>query len=273
MLHCTDEPEQIRRILTQGFSAKGRNLEYFLLAKYYRYEKGLGRAACLRAVLDFCREKIPDFALGDGYRSVTRQINRVFREDQGLISIPCVRVPHSVYRHIAGYPIPEEAKKILFTLYCLSLLHAQAGRDGHWLYLPLTRLKAYANLPQKASMTALLHTCCEQGLLFVSDRGALALTFCEQLAESSAQNGRQAANAGVVDHHPDILIDAADFSRFGLVYAHLCGEKGIARCQMCGMLIKKRGNKQQFCPACAHSRKLSQYAAYNRKRRPAADHQ
>ena len=262
MIRCTDERAIVARVLRQGFSPRGKNLEYYLLAKYYREETGLGRAACLREILRLCQKQDADFAFGDGYRDVTRQVNRAYRDKQGLIAIAALAFPKALLGRIEALPLPPETKKVLFTLCCLQLMEYAAGRAGRWLYVPLAKLKAYANLPQKTAVTALLHQLCEKGLLFVSDRGALTLPFLES-------DGQQ-ANAD----EACVRIDAGDFSHLGLVYAYLSGEKGMMRCQQCGMLIKKRGNRQRYCPACAHARKLTQYAVYNGKRRqPACDHQ
>lgn len=68
-----------------------------------------------------------------------------------------------------------------------------------------------------------------------------------------------------IDGAPAITI--TDFRNLGYQFNDYCGEEGYIKCSVCGIMVKRTGRTQKYCPTCAAEAQSRNIAKYMQNKR------
>ena len=128
----------------------------------------------------------------------------------------------------------RQIKRLAFTLLCLAKYHdAASSNDGHWANCDDSEVAKLANIRSSASHRCLMYnTLYKLGLIDFPkkvDNTNIKVLF-------------------VSDGEP--VLKVSDFRSLGNQYLMYHGEPFL-ECRSCGIITKRIGNNQKYCPNCA----------------------
>lgn len=251
MISIFNEYQYAQDILNNGFISEKKGLELFILAKYYRFECGKNKNECKNLLTDFCDKYIDNYKNGDFYRRVNSAINQAYKKDAKLLHIENIEFTDTELDYISKLNISDNAKKVLFCLWCCNKLNIKAGLSDRWIATTPTDLKNFCGLKSKSQILKISNELYRNDLIFVSDKWAINLTFLDNI------------NA---DNFYIQKFKITDFTTCGLWWEKYSGNKKVRHCCGCDKLFVKSSNRQMYCKDCAKEKELEKYRKYNDKR-------
>lgn len=244
-----------------------QGLELFILAKYYRFKKDKTKKECKELIKQFCTTQMDDYENSDLYKKVNSTIDRAYGKDVHFLNINYIEFNQSELDYINVLGISAIAKQVLFGLWCCNKLNIKAGQSDKWVNISYTELKKFCNL-SSGNMFKIMNELYANGLIFISDRCAICLTFLENydiyfneyIKEVYATN----KNKDVMPPIDSYLVE--DFKTCGLWWQKFNGNKKVIVCADCGILTVRNSNRQKYCKECSRNRELEKYDRYNQRR-------
>ena len=202
------------------------------VARYYYQCEGYRRKEVKQKVADFLLQCDPGVILVKWEDTIDRLARTAGKYK--LIELDGVDVTEEELRIIASLD-GKQAQRLAFTLLCVAKYwnEAQPNNNG-WVNTSDKDVMNMANIKTSVRrQRMLLHEMKKAGLISFSKRV-------------------DSLNIQVKFIRPDspVKIHIEDFRNIGNQYLLYCGEPFI-KCDLCGLTIKKKNNRQKYCPDCA----------------------
>ena len=154
--------------------------------------------------------------------------------DRPLISVDGIRITNEELNSIKAVRGPQR-QRLLFTILCLSkYYYAISDKSNYWFKMEVKDLFSLANVvASNTKRGLLLNDLIESGLV---SRG--------RRVDSVSMR----ANFANDDSDTAIMIN--DFRNLGYRYDSIENNNYIT-CDECGVLVKRKGRRQKYCPDCA----------------------
>lgn len=172
--------------------------------------------------------------------TLDRQVKRAAK--RGLIEVDYIPITQKEVDIISELPT-KTMKKVAFSYLCSAKFHDMVNEHNNgWTNVPVKEI---------CSMAGVSLTMYKQHEM----RGALANRGIIQLS-------RTVDNVNVrvtfIDHDGEAVLKVDDMRNLGNQFLMHIGERYL-RCDMCGIVVPRRGNSQRYCVSCAkkipHKRK------------------
>jgi len=219
-----------------------------LYAKYLLSE-GYDKASMKKKIEEFLLRCDSSVSLVSWDSAITRAIRCA--GDRPLIVVDAVNVTAAEMETISSAN-GIRRQRLMFTLLCLAKYHnAVVGRSDYWTNVETRDLFRMANVDVGNTMRGLL----------LND-----LIQCGHITK-----GRRVDNTNLKINYADeesiSVATVHDFRNLGYQYTNLI-HGGYVECVECGLLVKKKSNRQIYCPACA--RRINAESSRRRYHEPAA---
>ena len=260
MINIFNEEKYAVDILNKGFISNKQGLELFILAKYYRFKQNKTKKECKELIIQFCDIQMNDYKNSDLYKKVNSTINKAYGKDVHFLNIDHIEFNQYELDYINSLNISTVCKQTLFGLWCCNKLNIKAGQSDKWVNISYTELKKFCNL-SNGNMIKIMNELYTNGLIFISDKCAICLTFFEDYNSYFKQHSEINSAISPIKSY---WID--DFKTCGLWWQKFSGNKKIIICEDCGVLTVRNSNRQKYCKKCSKDRELDKYDRYNQKR-------
>ena len=267
MINIFNEEKYATEILNKGFIGNKQGLELFILAKYYRFKENKTKKECKELLIQFCNTQMEDYQNSDLYKKVNSTIDRAYSKDVVFLNINYIEFNECELSYINSLNISPAGKQTLFGLWCCNKLNIKAGQSDKWVNISYTELKKFSNL-SSGNMLKIMNELYNNGLIFVSDRCAICLTFLEDynvyFDEYIKEIYHNHKNKDVMPPIDSYCVE--DFKTCGLWWQKFNGSKKVIVCDDCGVLTVRNSNRQKYCKDCSRQRELEKQIRYNAKR-------
>ena len=255
MINIFDEEKYALDVLNEGFMSKKQGLELFILAKYYRFKHNKSKSECKKLLKEFCEKQVADYEHSELYRKVNSTIDQAYDKDAILLEIKHIEFNQYELDYINSLNISSNCKQVLFGLWCCNKLNIKANQSDKWVNITYSELKKFCNL-SNGNMFKIMNELYVNGLIFISDKCALCLTFLDMYNNYVSEK----------DISLSPLYYIYDFETCGLWWQKQNGNKKIIVCAECEKLTVRSSNRQKYCKNCAKQKELEKYERYNQKR-------
>jgi len=237
-----NEEEYAKKIEENGFLTNRHNYELTLLIKYWK-KCGIKPKARKEKIYEFCKNNIEKFNEVKYFKRINSALRKGSRKDNPLIIIEKIPITSKDIEYINSLDIEYDYKKILFTLLVRMKIKKEICilKYGNYLqynYLSGTQ-KTYNEIYEVSKISntykinKIINILEQLGYVDVRTRGRIKLLFIDNIEESSK-----------------IEFNVTTFDNIGYYFDWYNGDDKIIRCENCGKLIKRRNNRQKYCPTC-----------------------
>lgn len=202
------------------------------LAKYYRYVEGRKRSDICDMLEDFVKACDPSANPLDWQEAIKAAAKA--GERHPLIQVDGIDVTESEMNTITKLD-GTQRQRIAFTLLCVAKYYnAAREKNNCWVNEELKEIMNMAGVHVSSNrQSAYIHE-----------------FYCNDLIALSNRVDNINIRVKFIDDKSPVVMRITDFRNLGNQYLMYHGEP-IFQCEMCGLAIRRRGNRHRFCPDCA----------------------
>lgn len=219
------------------------------LAKYY-YSEGYRKEQIGGLLEDFMLKCDPTISIVKWQDAIDRQVSNA--DKYPLIDIKGIDITQSEIERIKALD-GKIRQKLMFTMLCLAkygnILHPA---NNNWVNKKDKEVFSLANITITTRRQS----------LYINDLWSAGYVGFSKVVDNINLNVR------IVDNSSETALTITDFRNLGNQYLRFAGEKYF-ECQCCGLVVKKKSDKQKYCTACAVEVDRQKALERYRKRRDA----
>lgn len=228
-----NETAYAEQILSQIRLSKKPSYDLRILSKYFCHTKGYKPEQIYQKLVQIMEDKYEHFAITSWQTMLLDMAKQAKKfPPVQLKEVPVTRREMSVIDALESKPM----RRLAFTFVCLARYRNLVNPSNNgWLNYDYKDIFKMANITiTKKEQCRMIHDMEELGLIGMSkvvDNLSLHILFLDQDTQNT-------------------LLSIHDFRNLGYEYLLHHGEPYL-RCQVCGILIRRRNNRTKYCTLCA----------------------
>ena len=244
-----DELAYAEEIFKNGFQSTFLRYELVVLVKYLKHI-GYSKSSTEAFLYDFCRKHITGFNEVKYYKVIDGAIRDGRKKKNPLIIVQNIPIWISELEYIDSLNVDHEHKKLLLSF----LVKKKISLEIHKLINKDAKISTYfegnkkkfkeifecANIVGKYKVDFMVNKLVKENIVISTYNGDLILDFINKIELLDKSSG--------VYH----LLEPCDFENVGAVFDCYKGTNKVAKCEVCGKIVKYKGKKKnKYCEKCA----------------------
>lgn len=229
-----NETKYAEYILEKGEVGNKPTSTLFLLGKYYRQKKQLGKEDTVKNLNNFMYQNYKNYnpAL---WEDVIEDISKKAKK-YTLREIDSIGITQSELDNLSKL-CNVKYEKLLFTMLCYAKLYNTISETNNgWVNTDIRELYKVARITVKYR---------KDKFLFLNDIERTGLI------SFSNKNDNLNLKVNFIDMNGEAILKITDFRELGYEYMNYIGNGKFIRCRECNRLTKKKTNNQLYCVECS----------------------
>lgn len=243
-----NETKHVEHILENGEVGNKPTSTLFLLGKYYRQKKQLGKKDTIKKLNDFMDQNYQNYnpAL---WEDIIENISKKAKK-YTLREIDSIGITQSELDNLSKL-CNVKYEKLLFTMLCYAKLYNTISETNNgWVNTDIRELYKVARITVKYR---------KDKFLFLNDIERTGLI------SFSNKNDNLNLKVNFIDMYDEAVLKITDFRELGYEYMNYIGNGKFIRCSECNRLVKKKNkydHSTKYCSECARLIKNEQNKKY-----------